>query len=108
MALEAINKVKTAEDQAAQALEKALKESKDIIKNAEREADKQYEARLTEAYKEAEQIKSKFISESEVESEPIMKKGKEEVDHILNVDANKFNSAVKLVIERIVNFNGNS
>ncbi|WP_454053987.1 ATPase [Clostridium sp. Marseille-Q7071] len=108
MALEAINKVKTAEDQAAQILEKALKESKDIIKNAEREADKQYEVRLTEAYKEAEQIKSKFISESEVESEPIMKKGKEEVGHILNVDANKFNSAVKLVIERIVNFNGNS
>lgn len=108
MALEAINKVKTAEDQAAQILESALKESKDIIKNAEREADKQYEARLTETYKEAEQIKSKFISESEVESEPIMKKGKEEVDHILNVDANKFNSAVKLVIERIVNFNGNS
>jgi len=108
LALEAINKVKTAEDQAAQILESALKESKDIIKNAEREADKQYEARLTETYKEAEQIKSKFISESEVESEPIMKKGKEEVDHILNVDANKFNSAVKLVIERIVNFNGNS
>ncbi|HAG42235.1 MAG TPA: ATPase, partial [Clostridium sp.] len=38
MALEAINKVKTAEDQAAQILESALKESKDIIKNAEREA----------------------------------------------------------------------
>jgi len=74
LALEAINKVKTAEDQAAQILESALKESKDIIKNAEREADKQYEARLTEAYEEAEQIKSKFVSESEVESEPIIKK----------------------------------
>ena len=55
-----------------------------------------------------EEIKNKFLEESKEKCEPILANGKKEIESTLNVEADRFNDAVKLVIERIVNFNGNS
>ena len=41
------------------------------------------------------------------EAAPIIEKGMAEVEDLRNVDKQKFDNVVKLVIERIVNNNGN-
>lgn len=108
MALEAINKVKAAEDQATKIITDATVQSKNILKNAEEQSKIQYDSIINDAHKKGEEIKAKFLKDSEEKSEPILEKGKEAIESILNIDNSKFQGAVKLVIERIVNFNGDS
>ena len=108
MALEAINKVKLAEDEASKIIENALNESKTVVRDAEAKAKSQYTEIIVAANRKSEEIKNKFLEESKEKCEPILANGKKEIQSTLNVEADRFNDAVKLVIERIVNFNGNS
>ena len=108
MATEAISKIKEAENTAAAILEKAIESSKSIIKNAEIQGESQYDSLVNKAEEEAKTIKENATLEGRVKTEPIIRLGDEQISKIINIDQDKFNSAVNLVIERIVNFNGNS
>ena len=48
------------------------------------------------------------VNEGNQEAKPILEKGEVEARNILEVSEDKINSAVKLVVERIVNIHGNS
>ena len=50
----------------------------------------------------------KAISEGNEKAKPIISKGESEAKEILNISKSKKDSAVNLVIERIVKVNGNS
>lgn len=108
MALEAINKVKLAEEEAIKVIDEASSKSKSLLMNAEKEAKNQYNAILSEATKKGETIKAKFLEDSKGKCDPILESGRKEVEAILNSKNANFPKAVKSVIERIVNFNGNS
>ncbi|GAA0126382.1 MULTISPECIES: hypothetical protein [Clostridium] len=108
MALEAINKVKLAEEEAIKVIDEATVKGKTLIMNAEKKAKNQYDEILSKATKEGEVIKAKFLEDSNEKCKPILEKGKKEVQEILNSENDNFPKAVKSVIERIVNFNGNS
>lgn len=106
--MDAINKIKEAENTAAIILEKSMEDSKNIIKHAEVKGESQYNSLLNEAEKMAKAIKEKALLEGKDKADPILKLGHEQINKIINIEQDKFNSAVNLVIERIVNFNGNS
>ncbi|NLJ97701.1 MAG: ATPase [Tissierellia bacterium] len=108
MAKEAIQAVKTAEEQAKEILQQANQRSIDSKKEATKIAEEKYQAILKEARDEGEKIKEKALSEGESISEPIIAKGMEEAKKIAAMTDKDLDSAVNIIIERIVNADGNS
>lgn len=108
MAKEAIEKVKEAEVQANVIMQEANQNSRDSKKEAEILADEKYKQIIGEAEKEAKQIQEKALQEGEVESKPILEKGLIEAKKLEEITDQDLNSVVNIIIERIVNANGNS
>lgn len=106
--MDAINKIKEAECNASAILEKTIEDSKNIIKNAELKGENQYGTLISKAEEDTKLIKERALLEGNIKAEPILKIGEEQINKIINIQEDKFNLAVNLVIERIVNFNGNS
>lgn len=108
MALEAINEIKRAEEQAEKLIQEATIKSKEIIKNAITEADDEYNKILSEANTKRTQIIAKAEEEGNTEAKPILKKGDSEVSSIKNISNEKKDNAINLIVERIVKIHGNS
>ena len=108
MAKEAIKVIKKAEEEAQGLLEDARQTSNKIIHEAGIYAKKQYEQIISDAKIEAENVKKMAEQDAQSEAQSMISKGHEKANFIRNLETNKLNSAINIVIERIVKANGNS
>lgn len=108
LALEGIKEIKKAEDYADSIIAKAQAESKEILKNADAQATREKAKIIDDANSEAKKILEDAARNAKEEAAPILEKGKKQTEELLNISQDKISSAVNLVIERIVKFNGNS
>lgn len=108
MALEAINDIKRAEDQAEKLVQEATAKSKEIVKSASILADEEYKKILECANLRKSEILKKAEEDGNSESKPILDKGEKEVQEIKNISTDKKNNAINLIVERIVKVHGNS
>ncbi|SHI61920.1 hypothetical protein [Lutispora thermophila] len=108
MAKEAIGLVKDAEARAKALIQDAIQASRKSKQEAEISAEQEYNNIISQAKEEAERIKNKAIKEGESIAEPILKKGIDEGKALNNLTSKDLDSAVNIIIERIVNANGNS
>ncbi len=108
MAKEAIEKVREAEVQANVIMQEANQNSRDSKKEAEILADEKYKQIIREADREAKEIQEKALQEGEIESKPILEKGLIEAKKLEEITDQDLDSVVNIIIERIVNANGNS
>lgn len=108
MALEIIIEVKKAEDEANSIISTAQIKSKEIVTKAYQEADKEYRRIVDEAKVKAQSIMDEAIALGNKEAKSIINKGDEEVYKFSSLPKENINNAIKLVVERIVNINGNS
>lgn len=108
LALEAIGEIKKAEAKAEELVSEATAKAKEIIRNANLEADKQYNEILEKAKAKKMKLMQDAQTEGDKEAEPILTKGEKEVQDIRNVSGAKKDNAINLVVERIVRIHGNS
>ncbi|MDV4150945.1 ATPase [Clostridium sp. AL.422] len=108
MALEAINDIKRAEDQAEKLIQEATVRAKEIIKNTKIMADEEYTKILESANLRKNEILEKAKKDGNIEAEPILNQGERDVQEIKNISAEKKNNAINLIVERIVKIHGNS
>lgn len=108
MAKEAILKIKKAEDNSAAIIKKASDSSREILREAETSADAQKKSVIDDTKKEVAAMLEIAQAEAESHCQPLIAQGEKEIAAIKNPKKDKVDSAVKLVIERIVNVNGNT
>lgn len=108
MAIEAIKEIKKVEMQADEMIKKAHEQSKKIISDATIQADERYNSIIEEARNVARGIISNAEDAGRKEAEVILSEGEEQCAEVSNLTGSKIDSAVNLVIERIVKTNGNS
>lgn len=108
MAKEAIETIKEAEAKAQAILQEATQNAKNIRQEAEVLAEERYKSIIEEGDREARGIRERAIKEAEEQSKPILEKGLDEAKKILEIPDNMIDGAVNIIIERIVNTNGNS
>ncbi|MDF2674310.1 MAG: ATPase [Clostridiales bacterium] len=89
--------VKKAQSEASEILKKSKNEAESIIDSAEQKADEYYKNTI-----------SKYELEAREASEPIIQASQGLRNKLANVPTELMNSAVNMVIERIVNSHGNS
>ena len=108
LATDAILKVKDAELKAKEILEKAHKEVLILKEEAKEKVKKFYDESITNARKEAEELKLKYKNEGEAIAMPIFESAERKVSSIKGIEEGKLKSVVDLIVERIVNSNGDS
>lgn len=108
MSVEAIQKIKEAEDKGAEIIAKAKEEAKNLSKTAEKESALKYEDIIKASKEEAETLIKKGEEEGKKIAEPILKNGISEKEKILNIDSSNTSKAINLIYERIVKSHGNS
>lgn len=108
MAKDAIEAVKAAEENAKTILSEANFAFKNAVMDAEKKAEQEYDKILTFAEQEAKNIKDRFVKEGEDTSKPILEAGNKEVEKLKNIKDDALEDSVNIIIERIVNANGNS
>ena len=108
LATDAILKVKDAELKAKEILENAHKEVLILKEEAKEKVKKFYDESITNARKEAEELKLKYKNEGEAIAMPIFESAERKVFSIKGIEEGKLKSVVDLIVERIVNSNGNS
>jgi len=108
VAKEAIEAVKEAEAQAHAILQEATQASRDLMQTAEALAEDKYRQIMEEAEKEANAIKEQALSEGESIAKPIIEKGMQESQELAKMSNEDLDKTVNIIIERIVNVNGNS
>lgn len=108
MAKDAIGSVKDAEEKARAILQSAIQDSKNSQQEAEVLAEQEYKRILSDAKAEAEKIKRLAVQEGESIAKPIIERGIEGAKSLKNLKDENLDSAVNIIIERIVNANGNS
>ena len=108
LATDAIQKVKDAELKAKEMLEKAHKEVLILKEEAKEKVKKFYDESITNARKEAEELKLKYKNEGEAIAMPIFESAERKVSSIKGIEEGKLKSVVDLIVERIVNSNGDS
>lgn len=106
LAADAVLKVKEAEDNGSEVIKRANEVSKDILKNAEADAQKKCKAILDEAYRMKAEIIEAASKKAAEECNGLILKGDEEKEKVLHPDKAKFDRASDLIVERIVNLNG--
>lgn len=108
MAAEAVLKVKQAEEQASELVRKANDEAKELIRKAEADGLSRQKAVIMEANRQ----KAEMIEQANLRAvqgcADLLREGESQRQQILNPEPQKFEQAVQIVIERIVNVNGNS
>lgn len=107
MAKEALLQIKDAEDEVKKMLSSAQQKNQEKINNAEIEGKNIYDSLVQQGKEEANSVMEAAENKGNEEAAPIIEKGMAEVEALRNVDKQKFDNVVKLVIERIVNNNGN-
>ncbi len=108
MARDAIEAVREAELKAKSILEEAMVTRKNSRMEAERKSEDEYNKILSEAEAESRSIKDKALEDGESMAKPITEKGLKEAEAIKGLKDVNLESAVNIIIERIVNANGNS
>ena len=108
VATDAILKVKDAELQAKEIIEKANQEISLLKKETKEKVKKFQKDAIETAIKDAEILKTKYKTEGETIANPIFKKAEQKVLAIKNIREDELESVIDLIVERIVNSNGNS
>ena len=108
LATDAILRVKDAELKAKEILEKAHKDALILKEEAKEKAKKSYDEAIKNAKKEAEELKLKYKNEGEAIAMPIFESAERKVSFIKDIGEDKLKSVVDMIVERIVNSNGNS
>ena len=108
LATDAILKVKDAELKAKEILEKAYKDVSILKEEVKEKVKKSYEEAIKNAEKEAEELKLKYKNEGEAIATPVFESAERKVSSIKDIEESKLKSVVDLIVERIVNSNGNS
>lgn len=108
MAKDAIEAVREVEEKAKTLLQDAALTSKELRQEAESLADKEYGQILAQAETKAKQLKDTAVLEGEAIAKPIIDKGMEEAKALFEMNDKELEPAVTIIIERIVNANGNS
>jgi V/A-type H+/Na+-transporting ATPase subunit G/H len=108
LALGEIMEIKRAEDEALNLIKAAEAQGKDTVKAAHTEAAEKYNTALEKIKSRAKAIVDESVSSGEKEAAVIIERGRHHISDILNLPKQKLQSASKLIIERIVNSNGNS
>ena len=75
---------------------------------AKEKVKKFYDESITNARKEAEELKLKYKNEGEAIAMPIFESAERKVSSIKDIGEDKLKSVVDMIVERIVNSNGNS
>ncbi|MBS3994291.1 MAG: hypothetical protein KGZ33_00725 [Alkaliphilus sp.] len=108
MAKNAIEAVREAEEKAKALLSDATQISKNKKQEAELLAEQEYMRILAEGEAEAKVLKQSALSEGEAMAKPIIGRGTDQAKALYEMKDEDLNSAVSIIIERIVNANGNS
>ncbi|MGL4991026.1 MAG: ATPase [Sarcina sp.] len=108
MAAEIISEIKKVEQEAKELIANANKTSKDILAKASIDAQAEYDSILNEARIQIKTIIDNAVLEANNEASVLQEKGQAECELISKPSNEKFDEAVNLVIERIVNIHGNS
>lgn len=108
MAMDAIQIVKEAEEQAREILDSTTAAAKKAAEEAVRNADEEYNRILAQAESKARLIGLKAIEEGEAIAKPILEKGQSEAEALRSMDGLKLDRIVDIIIERIVKTDGNS
>jgi vacuolar-type H+-ATPase subunit H len=106
LAVEAVLKVKEAEDQGKELLRAANDAARSILQNAEKEAAGQKKSILDAAARERKTLVEAAISQAEWDSGPLVTAGAQERERLLSPEPAKFEGAVNLIVERIVSGDG--
>lgn len=108
MAAEAVLKVKQAEEQGNELVRKANEEAKELIRKAEADGLTRQKGIITEASR----MKAEMIAAANQKAVQgcagLLSEGEAQRQRILNPEPQRFEQAVQIVIERIVNVNGYS
>jgi Cell division initiation protein len=108
LAVDILKAIRDAESEAENIKNEAFAEAKDILKKANEKAQKE----MDEAYEKARQISSDLIREKSDEAnkkvEQMLEAERDKLVALRAVGDGRSNRAVSIVIERIVNPNGNS
>lgn len=108
MAKEAIEKIRLAEEEARKLVFDAQTKSRELLKEAE-EAVKANDAEImTQANREALELKTKAKLDAEKSVESVLADGKAVVGSILQIPESEIDKAAQAILERIVKINGNS
>lgn len=102
MAREAIEQVKKAEDEGRKIIEQARNAAKTTVQDGEVYSKERYRQIISDSKIEAENLMEKSKREAQGKAEPLIQKGKEQADSIRNFENSKIETAVNIVIERIV------
>lgn len=108
MAKDAIEAVKEAEEKSRIILQEASQASRDSRREAELIADGKYNEILDEAEKQAKALRDKALKEGEEVSAPLIENGMKEAGKFIALTDTELDLAANIIIERIVNANGNS
>ena len=108
MAKDAIEVVKDAEEKAKALIQSAIQDSKNSEQEAEALAEQEYKRILSDAKAEADKIKRLAVQEGESIAKPIIESGIVGAKALNDLEDEKLDSAVNIIIERIVNADGNS
>lgn len=103
MAIEVVLKVREAEDAGVLAIKNANEKAKQILAEAEKEGSERYKAVIREARSAGDGMIRAAAKEADGENAPLEEKNAAEIKKILNPDSAKFEKAVEIVMERIVN-----
>lgn len=108
MAFEVIKQILEVEREGDELIKKAQSRALDLQNSAREEADLILEKAAQEAKEYYEEIISKYESRAREDIAPLEEEGKRTLERLSNIPQDILNSAVNMVIERIVNSHGDS
>lgn len=108
MAKDAIEAVKAAEEEARAILNEATRVSKSSLLETEQLGEVEYKKIISSAEEQAKEIRNKAVQEGEAIAQPIIEKGNKEAKALYEIDDKALESSINIIVERIVNANGNS
>lgn len=107
MAAEAVYQIKQTEDQGRETVRKAGDTAKQIVADAKKKGEEHRKTVLEDAMRQRETIIRAAVERANKECEAIVKQGAVQRESLMNPESSKLESAIQLVMERIVSVNGN-
>lgn len=104
---EALRHIKQVEDERNELINRAKQEATTILQNAEQLAIETYEEIVNTSKEKAKKIKEEAILKGEKEANIILQQGKTDAKAIRHIEDEQVEKAIKSIIRRIVENNGN-